>query len=191
MRDSILAAQDWGRAIRMLLQALHQNGQDELIWLLFFGSITGALCAIPATIIAARKGLGAEGIFLTNTVAGAAGGIYLAAPAAIITLIYASIRSRPGAQTSRLDAADRARWGPIVTPIITLTLCLLVLPFVCTTSVTVMLPDDRPWWAKLRGDPLPSIIQDSTNWATVLIISLIACVISFLIAKSIAGEGDH
>lgn len=190
MSDLILAAQDWGRAIRMLLQGLHQNGQDDLIWLLFFGGITGALCAIPATIVAARKGLAAEGIFLTNTVAGAAGGIYLAAPSAIVTLIYASIRSRPSAETSQLDPS-RTRWGPILTPIISLVSCLVILPYVCTTPVTVMLPDDRPWWAKLRGDPLPSITQDVTNWGTVIIITIIVCVISFLIANSIAEDGDR
>ena len=80
----------------------------------------------------------------------------------------------------------------IFAPIITVILCLLVLPGMCsnTSSRTVLAPDNRSWWEILMGEPIPTrtITITESSWGTIIIITLILSALAYTVARAIENE---
>jgi hypothetical protein len=169
--------------IRMIFGELQKRGEDELILNIVIGAVLGFACAIPALIVATKKGNPSGVIAWMNVVAGAIGGILLAIPAGVITLVVSLCRTNSTQERVEPDP-DAVNWTPIIVAVILGATCLLILPFVLTTLETVWLPDNRTWLEKLRGDPAPSATRDATNWIPVMLTTASVCTVGFFIGKS-------
>jgi hypothetical protein len=196
-------------------QDLHQNGHDDLLWSIFFGGLCGLVCALPALVVSANKGLNTAAFFWINVIAGAAAavvagtseksgilsaaafeapgplsGLLFAIPVGTVLLIVAfAQKGLKGDGTPNQDAGD-GRWTRILCPAATLVLCLVVLPQKCTDKHTVTLPDNRSWLEKLTGVAPPTTTVETPSWGPVFILTGIFTVVAFAAGMALADDQD-
>lgn len=172
-----------------VMRKLHENGRDDLIASTQVALLIGAVCSIPAMLVGGWKSIPLVRVFWGVTIATGfgtcfelddSGGVVFGILTGLVALIYVLVRPDPRKVALNPDAYKY----PVFPPILAVVLCLLFLPQVFTSAVTVELPDTRNWLEKLRGDPVPHRVEEVTNWGTVLMLSMVIGSIVFLVART-------